>query len=389
MSIAFWISAALFAALVPGYAYVWRGARSSPQLADTAPRLDREWPTASIVVAARNEEAGMEPALRSLLALDYPALEVVAVDDRSTDATAAIMDRVARDDARLRVQHVRELPAGWLGKNHALHEGARLARGDYLLFTDADVVLEPSTLKRAVAFCEARGLQHLSLFPDVPMRTAFLQAAVVNAFLGLVAIYRPWRIPAPPAEAIGAGAFNLVRAAAYREAGGHAAIAFEVLDDVMLARLIAARGGASACIRGRGMGHVEIYRSAADMARGAEKNTYTFLDYRFAKLVAATALTLALYWPWVAAFAMEGPGRWLNLATLAAGFALYAGFARELGYGWRSLLWWPVMPLVMLALMWRVVLRATFSGTIVWRGTRYPLDEIRRRHRESLRIQAR
>src|SRR5262249_46544493 len=150
LSIAFWISAAMFAVLVPGYAYVWRGAQSSPQLRDTAPALDRPWPAASIVVAARNEEAGVEPALRSLLALDYPALEVIAIDDRSTDATPQIMDRVAAGDTRLRVLHVAELPAGWLGKNHALHQGAKLARGEYNLFTDADVVLEPSVLKRAI-----------------------------------------------------------------------------------------------------------------------------------------------------------------------------------------------------------------------------------------------
>jgi len=389
LSLAFWISAAMFATLVPGYLYVWRGSQSSPQLRDTAPSLGRPWPAASIVVAARNEEAGMEPALRSLLALDYPALEVIAIDDRSTDATPRIMERVAREHPQLRVLRVDDLPAGWLGKNHALHQGAQVARGEYLLFTDADVVLEPSVLKRAIAFCEARGLAHLSIFPDTPMRSTLLQAMMVNALIGLTAIYRPWRIPAPARDAVGAGAFNLVRTDAYRRAGGHEAIAFEVLDDVMLARLVAARAGPSAWIRGKGMGEIEIYRSAAEAARGAEKNTYTFLDYNFALLVVATMLMLAVYWPWVGLFVTDGAARWLNAGTLAAGLVFFAAFAREIGFGWRCLLWWPVIGLFMLGLMWRVVLRNVFSGTIVWRGTRYPLDEVRRRHREVLRMQGR
>ena len=384
MSVAFWISLAFFAISVPAYVYVWRGGQSVPQLRDTPPELDREWPKVSIVVAGRDEEAAIEAAMGSLMALDYPALEVVAVDDRSTDATPAILDRIAAAHPRLQVVHVAELPAGWLGKNNALHQGASRAHGDYLLFMDADVALEPTTLKRAIAFCEGRSLDHLTLFPDVVMRTGFLQAAMINAFIGLLAMFRPWRIPAPAKRAIGAGAFNLVRAAAYRRAGGHAPIALETLDDVFLAQLVAARGARSATLRGRGVGQVEIYRNARDMVRGAEKNTYTFLDYSFAKLLVATALTLSLYWPWVFAIAGDGPTRWINVATLVAGFALFAAFVRELGYGWRALAYWPIISLVMLAIMWRAVLLNELRGTIVWRSTAYPLAEVRRKHRELL-----
>jgi glycosyltransferase involved in cell wall biosynthesis len=384
VSVALAISAAMFAVSVPAYAYVWLGGQRVPQLRDTPPQLDRAWPEVSIVVAARDEEAAIDRAMRSLLALDYPALEVVAVDDRSTDATPRILDRIAAEHRELHVAHIAELPEGWLGKNNALHQGASRAKGAYILFMDADVVLEATTLKRAIAFCETRGLDHLTLFPEVVMRTGFLQAAMVHAFIGLLAVFRPWEIPAPPRRAIGAGAFNLVRAEAYRRAGGHAPIAFETLDDVMLAQLVAAHGARSATLRGRGTGHVEIYRNARDMVRGSEKNTYTFLDYSFAKLLAATALTLALYWPWAGAILGEGATRWINVGTLAAGLALYVGFLRESGYGWRAIPWWPAIPLVMLAIMWRAVLRNELTGAIVWRGTSYPLTEVRRRHRELL-----
>src|SRR5438309_2764680 len=98
------------------------------------------WPALAVIFAARNEAAGVEQATRSLLAQDYPELEVIAVDDRSTDDTGAILDAIAAEDPRLRVVHVRDLPAGWLGKNHALQSAAGETRADWLLFTDADVV---------------------------------------------------------------------------------------------------------------------------------------------------------------------------------------------------------------------------------------------------------
>src|SRR5207248_653474 len=107
-------------------------------------------PRVSIVISALNEADTIEPALRSVLALDYPDLEVVVVDDRSTDATPEILDRLCCEHPALKVVHVRELPPGWLGKNHALQHGASLASGEYILFTDADVMFGPSAVSRAV-----------------------------------------------------------------------------------------------------------------------------------------------------------------------------------------------------------------------------------------------
>jgi cellulose synthase/poly-beta-1,6-N-acetylglucosamine synthase-like glycosyltransferase len=103
--------------------------------------------------------------VRSLLALDYPRLELLAVNDRSTDGTGDILDRVAAEDGRLNVVHLKELPPGWLGKNHALHYGAERASGELLLFTDADVVMEPTTLLRAVQHLQQEDLDHLCIAP--------------------------------------------------------------------------------------------------------------------------------------------------------------------------------------------------------------------------------
>src|SRR3569832_996684 len=137
-----------------------RSLRALPPLTGPLPRV-------SIVIPARNEERNLEEALRSILALDYDNLEIDVVDDRSTDRTGEILDRMAAAEPRLRIVHVRELPPGWLGKNHALWLGAEKATGEYLLFTDADIVMDPSTLRRAVGLMLSDGLDHLPASPEI------------------------------------------------------------------------------------------------------------------------------------------------------------------------------------------------------------------------------
>jgi len=131
-------------------------------------------PRVSIVVPARNEEENIEPTLAQLLALDYDNFEVIAVNDRSTDRTGEIMDKIAASPAahgRLKIIHVGELPPGWLGKTHAMWSASRESNGDWLLFTDADVLFKPDAIRRALAYAESAAADHLVLFPRIVMRT--------------------------------------------------------------------------------------------------------------------------------------------------------------------------------------------------------------------------
>src|SRR4051812_15795316 len=153
---------------------------------------DPRGPSVSIIVAARDEGPHIERALQSLLAQRYDALEIIAIDDRSTDDTGAILDRMARDSHRLRVLHITALPPHWLGKNHALHEGAAIATGEYLLFTDADVVFAPDAIARSVVFARARNVDHLTMGPELDSPGLWL-TLVLNFFsLGFLLYYRPW-----------------------------------------------------------------------------------------------------------------------------------------------------------------------------------------------------
>ena len=200
-------------------------------------------PRVSVIVPARNEAEHIEAALLSLLELDYPDYEVIAVDDRSEDATGTILDRLQaewseRGEAlhhRLKVLHIQELTSGWLGKTHAMWQAGKQATGDWLLFTDADVVFRADTLRRAVAYAEQERADHVVLFPTMVMESvgermtmAFFQSQFVFA-------RRPWKVADPKSrDAIGVGAFNLIRREAYDRLGTYERLRMAVLDDMRL-----------------------------------------------------------------------------------------------------------------------------------------------------------
>ncbi len=201
------------------------------------------FPLVSIIIPARNEERNLREALQSVLTQDYPNREIIVVDDRSTDRTGAILEEMTARQSGLKLLRVTRLPQGWLGKNHALHLGAAEARGEYLLFTDADVVMAPSALARAVGYMRKEGLDQLAVGPVVTMRGQVLNC-FAGAFMVFFTLYaRPWKVRDPKSSShIGIGAFNLVRSEAYRAVGGHEAIAMRPDDDMKLGKLIKKKG---------------------------------------------------------------------------------------------------------------------------------------------------
>ena len=215
----FWLSAGVLLPTVISLVMLHRGLAKVGWLARQPDELPAEPPSVSIVVSALNEAHTIEPALQSLLALDYPWLEVVAINDRSSDATGAILDRLQQTDARLKVLHIEALPAGWLGKNHALQRGAEIATGEYVLFTDADVHFEARALRQAVGYCVRHGLDHLVVLAEFTVRSNLLAALLSSVYWFFFIKHPPWRVRQSPRVHIGMGAFNLVRTAPYRQAG--------------------------------------------------------------------------------------------------------------------------------------------------------------------------
>ncbi|HLJ57479.1 MAG TPA: glycosyltransferase family 2 protein, partial [Chthonomonadaceae bacterium] len=231
------ITAAVFSAWSCALLLVWRNRPCYPRLATvhfTKGQLC-SLPPLTIVVPACNEALTVGRAMRSLLALEYPDLEIIAVNDRSTDETGDILDCLAAGNKRLRVLHINRLPPGWLGKNHALHVGGLQARGDWILFTDADVVYQPDALERAVAYAAMTRTDHLVACPRC--RGFDFWEKLFMSYFGLMFLLRvrPWEVEQPGRSAyFGFGAFNLVRTEAYRKSGGHDAMPMEVTDDTKL-----------------------------------------------------------------------------------------------------------------------------------------------------------
>jgi len=357
---------------------ILRGNRTIRFLRDLPP-LGGPLPRVSIVIPARNEERNLEEALRSILALDYDNLEIDVVDDRSTDRTGEILDRMAAADPRLRVVRVRELPPGWLGKNHALWLGAEKATGAFLLFTDADVVLEPSALRRAVGAMVADGLDHLTASPSIDRPSALFEM-FIGAFSLFFALFtRPWKVKDPKSPShVGIGAFNLVRAAAYRAVGGHRTIAMRPDDDLKLGKILKAGGCRQEFVFGQGAIRVEWYASVRELIQGLMKNAFSGVDYRVSVVVRATVIQLALLvWPFLAIFLTTGATRWLNLASVLVLLGLcwinapLAGVRRWHGVGF------PVATLLFLYILWRATILTLWNGGIDWRGTHYPLAELK------------
>lgn len=382
MDPAFWLSLCAFLAASAVSIDVALGWRRIKHLKDVAVPAGARQPRVSLIVSALNEAGSIEPALRSLLAIDYPDLELIVIDDRSTDATGDILDRLAASQPRLRPIHLRELPPGWLGKNHALHRGAAMASGEYLLFTDADAVFAPSAVARAVAWCEAERVDHLTLFFDLVARPLLLRLMVISFAAAFMARFRPWKTAASTRHHVGIGGFNLVRRTAYEAVGGHGAIPLAVLDDMELGRLIKRAGCTQHVLSGEDMVFIEWYRSTPELMRGLEKNVFAGFDYRLGMLAAVTLLVLVTrIWPWLALLVASGPAWWLGLGAVLAGLALYVDLLRARGWPLRCLLFAPLVPLLELAIWWRACLLTLLRKGISWRGTRYPLAQLRAAHR--------
>ncbi len=353
-----------------------------PTLREWRGPLPSIWPRVSVIVPCRNEAASVVAAVSSLLAQDYPNLEIVAVDDRSDDGTGALLDALAAQDQRLTVLHIGMLPEGWLGKIHAVHQGARRATGEWLLLTDGDVLFEPAALERSVAFATAHGLGHFVALPTF-VADGFLERAFLATFaLTLSAKLDPSKLSVPKSRAfVGVGAFGLVHRDAYARIGGHERLAYEVADDLKLGLLLRRQGVAQGCLDADGLVRVRWQNGLIATLRGLEKNAFAGCEWQVAVAALAVLLLLAStllpYLPLVLALAA-----WTHpLAVIAASLSVIAvGLsARRVsgGSGLEGLL----APLASLALAgviaWSTLLTLARGG-VLWRGTFYPLDQLRK-----------
>jgi glycosyltransferase involved in cell wall biosynthesis len=376
-------------------AWLWKAIdalRGIPQIPDltridasSLPALpDREGPHLAVVVPACNEEVSIQATLRSLLASTGLRLEIVAVNDRSTDRTGALIEEVAAEAAfsgsshRLIAIHVSELPECWLGKPHAMARGAEMASAPWLLFTDADVIFHPDALALSLRHAMARNADHMILVPTLAIETNG-EAAVLAAMniLGQWTI-RLWKVSDPKAgDFFGSGSFNLIRRGVYTRLGGFAALRLEVVEDLALGQLVKHARYAQHAAVGPGLIRIRWLQGTFGIVHLAEKNAFAFYRYRVGlTLLACLGIASLAVLP-LAALMAGGWATAAGLVTYASILLAYAANRRISGVPpWLAVLFAPAAAIVLFALLRSMVLALARKG-VEWRGTRYPLEELR------------
>ena len=357
-----------------------RGALRLPHLKDQGPCEPGDCPSVSLLFAARNEAEKLPQALATLEKIDYPALEIIAVNDRSTDATPAILRGAAERDSRLKIVNVDNLPGGWLGKPHALQCGYEASKGAWLLFTDADVCFKPDSLRRAMRMAKLRGLDHLTLMGDVEMH-GFWEKMVLSFFaLGFYIGTNPAAVSDPNSPAyLGVGAFQLLKRHAYETAGTHRRLAMEVVDDLRLGKIVKRAGFRSGVGLAGDYVSVRWHAGLRNIVRGVTKNFFAVAGYRIevvAFQLAGIFCTNVL--PFVSLPFIHGWTRILAAASMAIALAAHAGTSRVMkASGWYALTQ-PLGAIIFGYMLLRSTIVTLKQGGVVWRGTFYPLKELRR-----------
>ena len=363
------------------------GRKLVPDIAAEPPLPDSACPRIAVIVPARNEAAQLPRAMASLLALDYPQLEIIAVNDRSTDETGTILDEFAARSSRLRVIHVNALPEGWLGKTHAMWLAAQQTDADWLLFTDADIVFRPDTLRRVMSNVSRTRADHFVLLPQLETHT--LGERALFSFFQLLFVFghRPWKVSDPKTrDSIGIGAFNLIRRSTYQELGTYSALRLAVLDDMMLGEVVKRRGYNQRCGLGQELISLKWASGTSQVISNFDKNFFSTMQYRIGRTLGAVFLLSILNLaPFLGLWFASGWAKLPYVLALLAMAALYFGVSRSLRISWAYFYLHPISTLVMIYTLIRSMILAFRHGGVVWRGTVYPLKELREQQEETLR----
>jgi glycosyltransferase involved in cell wall biosynthesis len=361
-----------------------------PRIADVAlPEWDRRpltpfgEPRISIIVPARNEEHDIRATLESLLALDYSNFEIIAVNDRSTEATGERMEEVAgtvEAQGRLRVVHVSELPPGWMGKTHAMWTAAKKATGDWLLFTDADVLFKPDSVRRVLAYAEAEKADHVVLFPRMIMKRAG-ERMMISFFQALFVFgHRPWKVADPDADDhMGVGAFNMVRRSVYEAVGTYQALRMEVLDDMKLGKVVKKAGYAQRNVFGEDLISLHWGNGAFGIVSNLTKNFFAILSFQWPRTVASVfALAFLNLVPFLGVLLAHGWARLPYAIAVLSLFGIYCGMSRRSDVAPYYFFLHPVSTTLFMYTLLRSMVHTLANDGIVWRGTKYPLEDLRK-----------
>jgi glycosyltransferase involved in cell wall biosynthesis len=334
----------------------------------------------SAIVPARNEEGAIAACVRSLIPQEEIA-EILVIDDQSSDRTAEIVRGLAAECAKVRLLKTAELPAGWVGKNNAVWIGANQARGEWLLFTDADAMHEVDSARKALEIAQQEGAAMVSFSPEQILGSWYEKATIPYVYTRLASRFRYDEVNDPKSAAVAAnGQFILIRRDVYEAVDGHASVASNVLEDVALAARVKGAGHRLWFGSGKGMVRVRMYRSFAAMWEGWKKNLYTLMggtpeavksEMARALLPMLTSL-LAGVAVWVVSRA-AGFALGVSIAGLLGVLSAYALELQKNGYSPGLAIYGIRGRILFSAVLWGSY-QSHRNGRLEWKGRAYPAD---------------
>lgn len=344
-------------------------------------------PLVSVIVPARNEERNIRRCVESILAQDYPNLQIVVLDDRSTDSTPAILAELSQRDARLTVLRGGDLPAGWAGKPYALYQAAALAHGEWLLFLDADTFLHPNAVSAALAAAQQSGADLYTVMTAQILGSFWERTVMPLIFTALSVGFPPRRVNAPERrDAIANGQFILIRRAVYEAIGGHEAVQGEIVEDKAISEKVKWGGYRLVVADGTNIAQTRMYTDLPAMWEGWTKNIYLGLSDRpgllllgaFGAFLALMAALVLPVWPLSGVVWYFRGGGWMAVLVSFEALLVWASvlLARmrvnrqmqvPLAYAFLTPLGAGVFAAMMLTSAWKVL-----SGRgVMWKGRRY------------------
>ncbi|QDV27585.1 glycosyltransferase [Aureliella helgolandensis] len=326
----------------------------------------------SVIVPARNEEKDICSGLHSILEQSGVNLEVLVINDHSSDQTGEIADSMAAKDGRLTVLHDPLLQPGWLGKANAMQTASKRADGEYLLFSDADIQHAPDCFRTALAEFEHRQLDFLSLLPSVQCVSLWENINIPMYMGGMALLIGPAMADPQKPDSLGAGAFMLIRATAFHAVGGYESLKGEMLDDVGMAKLLKREGYRVDFHAAPDLLTVRLFKGNHDAFWGTTKNILAGLNGRTWFAPIALVLPIVVFWPAPAAFAYGIATGSFGLALIGAATYLYQYgnlFPSRciLAFHRGKTLLFPLVAVVVFCCVLRALYFKICRGSIVWR----------------------
>ena len=330
-------------------------------------------PTISAIIPARNEESAIADCIRSV-ALQPEVLEILVVNDQSTDRTAEIVRTLMTEIPQLSLFETSDLPAGWVGKNNAVWLGAQQAKGKWLLFTDADAVLSEGATAQAFRLAEENSAALVSFSPEQTLKTWYEKALIPFVYCRLARKFSYTDVNDPKSSAAAAnGQFLLVQRTTYDAVGGHASVAGEVLEDVALARRVKQDSWGIWFGSGAGFVSVRMYRSFSQMWGGWRKNLFQLMGSAQGPVLAE----LESAFPWMTLFVL--------LAGIKFPLAMFVGVVlilfRQISYGlelarnqfpFKFIIYYLPATFLYAGVLYASY-RSYAKGKVSWKGREYPV----------------